>query len=125
MKHELHTAFTTPSGDEMIMLPRADYTAMRDALEAMLHHKTMQEVDAGKQEWLTQADILQSLQSPTPLAFWRNKRMISQTQLAATVGVSQSYIANLEAGKRKGDPALFMKLAQALSVRIEDLIEHD
>ncbi|MFZ4787940.1 MAG: helix-turn-helix transcriptional regulator, partial [Beijerinckiaceae bacterium] len=68
---------------------------------------------------------LQSLQAATPLAFWRNKRMISQTQLAATVGVSQSYIANLEAGKRKGDPALFMKLARALSVRIEDLIEHD
>ena len=125
MKHELHTAFTTPSGDEMIMLPRADYTAMRDAFDAMIHHKTLLDVEAGQQEWLSHDEIMQSLQAPTPLAFWRNKRGFSQTQLAAKVGISQSYIANLEAGKRKGDPALFMKLAQALAVRIEDLIEQD
>jgi DNA-binding XRE family transcriptional regulator len=125
MQHNLHTIVTTPSGDEMIMLPRADYLAMRDAFDAALHRRTIQDIGDGSQEWLTQAEILQSLQAATPLAFWRNKRMISQTQLAATVGVSQSYIANLEAGKRKGDPALFMKLARALSVRIEDLIEHD
>lgn len=125
MQHDLHTTFTTPSGDEMIMLPRTDYLAMLDAFEATLHRKTIQDIGVGTQEWLSQAEIMASLQAPTPLAFWRNKRAISQTQLATTVGVSQSYIANLEAGKRKGDPALFMRLARALSVRIEDLIEQD
>ena len=41
----------------------------------------------------------------------------------AAAGVTQSYIAALEAGARKGDPALFKRLAGALGARMEDLVD--
>ena len=62
------------------------------------------------------------LAAPTPLAFWRRKRGLTQTQLAEHVGISQNYVASLEKGDRKGDPALFKKLATALAVPMENLI---
>ncbi len=50
---------------------------------------------------------------------------LTQAALAAAVGISQSYLAGLEAGSRKGDPALFLRLARALSVRMEDIVSDD
>ena len=67
-------------------------------------------------------EVLCALDAATPLAFWREKRGMTQKALGAAAGVGQSYIASLESGARKGDPALFKRLAQALRVRIEDLI---
>jgi transcriptional regulator with XRE-family HTH domain len=59
----------------------------------------------------------------TPLAFWRKKRGMTQTALAAAVGISNSYLSGLESGSRKGDPALSLRLARALKVRMEEIVE--
>ena len=53
----------------------------------------------------------------------RRSRGLIQKALAAQAGISQSYMAELESGKRKGDPALFKRLARALAVRMEDVVE--
>lgn len=95
---------------------------MREALDAALHEATMAAVARGGQEWLTTEEIVAASAAPTPLAFWRAKRGLTQKQLSQAVGVSQSYVADLEAGRRKGDAALVKRLAHALRVRTEDLV---
>ena len=114
--------FTTPKGEEMVILPLAEYNALQDALDGEKSRRIMAEIASSAQETLTSEEVLAALEEPTPLAFWRKKRKFTQQALADKVGVAQSYIANLEAGERKGDPALFLRLARALHVDVEDLI---
>jgi transcriptional regulator with XRE-family HTH domain len=55
----------------------------------------------------------------------RSQRGISQTQLAALLeetGVSQSYISQLEAGKRNPKLETIVALAIALNVPVEQLV---
>jgi DNA-binding XRE family transcriptional regulator len=62
--------------------------------------------------------------APTPFVFWRKHRGMTQTQLAEAAGVSQPYIAQLEAGAKPGAAAaVYARLARCLGVRIDDLIE--
>src|SRR5260370_39370775 len=120
--HMKHTVFVTPSGEEMVVMARADFEAMEEALDAAEAAKTLAESASGRQELLTSEEVAAALVAPTPLAFWRQKRAITQKALAAAIGVSQSYVADLEAARRKGDAALTKRLARALGVRMEDLV---
>ena len=51
----------------------------------------------------------------------RTTRGIGQTELAAAVGVSKSYLSHIEAGRRPVSGALMAQLAEALSVDVEQL----
>lgn len=53
----------------------------------------------------------------------RTKRGVSQSDLATAVGVSNSYLSHIEAGRRVASPALIEQLANALSVTVEQLHE--
>jgi predicted transcriptional regulator len=109
----------------MVILSREDYEMMIDKLDAALHDAAMAAVARGEQEMLTSAEIEAALAASTPLAFWRTKRGITQKALGDAVGASQSYIADLEAGRRKGDPRLILRISRALRVRMEDLVVDD
>ncbi len=51
----------------------------------------------------------------------RTSRGIGQTELAAAVGVSKSYLSHIEAGRRPVSASLMTQLAQALEVEVEQL----
>jgi transcriptional regulator with XRE-family HTH domain len=76
----------------------------------------------GEGEWLTDAEMGDYLAAASPLAFWRQRRKLTQAVLAEAVGISQAYLAQIETGKRVGDVTLYRRLAQRLGVRIEDLL---
>jgi DNA-binding XRE family transcriptional regulator len=118
-----YTLLKTPGGEELVVMPRADYETLRDEVDAAAHARTVAEIEAGRQEWLSEEEVLSSLAEPTALAFWRKKRGMTQKQLGERVGVSQQFLAQLEKAQRKGDPQLFLSLSRALRVRMEDLVE--
>lgn len=120
-----HTIVKTPGGEELVLLPRAEFEALTAALDAAEHGRAMAAVAAGTLETLSAEEVAAALEEPTPLAFWRKKRGLTQAALAAAAGIRQPYVAGLEKGERKGDPALFLKLARALNVRMEDLVEEE
>jgi transcriptional regulator with XRE-family HTH domain len=63
------------------------------------------------------------LAAPTPLAFWRKHRGLTQAALAEAAQVTQPYIAQLESGKKSAaDITVYARLAKRLGIRIEDLI---
>jgi predicted transcriptional regulator len=92
---------------------------MCELIDAAAHEATMAAVARGEQDMLTTEETVAALASPTPPAFWRNKRGLTQRHLSLAVGISQSYIADLRAGRRKGAAALVERLAQALRLRME------
>lgn len=110
---------TSPSGEELVVLPRSDYEDLVDALAA---RKVETALAAGREELLSAEEAAALLGAPVPLAFWRKKRGKTQSQLAAEVGVSQNFLSDLERGKAKGEVTLYAKLAQRLGVQIEDLV---
>src|SRR5262245_29625644 len=109
---------TSPSGEELIVLPRADYENLVDALAA---RKVEMALAAARDELLSAEEAAALVAAPTPLAFWRKKRGKTQSQLAAELGVSQNFLSDLERGKAKGDVTLYAKLARQLGLLIDDL----
>ena len=61
------------------------------------HEMIMAAVARGEQEMLA-AD--EAVAAPTPLTFWGVRRGLTQKQSSQTAGVSQSYITDLEVGRR-------------------------
>ena len=56
------------------------------------------------------------------LIAWRKKRLMTQRDLAAVSGVSQSSITQLETGEHTARVATVRKLAEALNVTTDDLL---
>jgi DNA-binding XRE family transcriptional regulator len=110
---------TSPSGEELVVLPRSDYENLVDSLAA---RQVGAALAAGREELLSAEETAALVAAPAPLAFWRKKRGKTQSQLAAEVGVSQNFLSDLERGKAKGDVQLCAKLAGCLNVLVEDLI---
>jgi DNA-binding XRE family transcriptional regulator len=108
----------SPSGDELVVLSRQED---QDLLDARDHAAAMREVASGA-DTLTHAELDEYLAAPTPLAYWRKRRDLTQARLASRVEISQPYLAQLESGRRVGDVTLYAKLAAVLRLRIEDLV---
>jgi DNA-binding XRE family transcriptional regulator len=107
-----------PSGEQLVVLPRCDYEDLVDALAA---RKVEAALAAGREELLTAEKTAALVAAPMPLAFRRNQRGKTQSQLAAEIGVSQNFLSDLERGKAKGDMTLYGELARCLRLRIVDL----
>lgn len=107
---------TTPGGEELAILPRAE-------LEQMMHARALADYRAGRDPGLTADEMRALLAAPSPLAFWRRKRSLTQAKLAKQAGLAQNYVSDLETGKREGSPAQWLKLARVLGVPLEELID--
>lgn len=56
----------------------------------------------------------------TPMAAWREHRRLTQDEVAARLGISQSAYAQMETGKRPRKATL-NKVAQAMGLEVEQL----
>jgi DNA-binding XRE family transcriptional regulator len=110
----------TPGGEELAVLPRAELEALMAAVE---HNMALADYRAGKTPGLTPVEAIAFAEAASPLAFWRKKRGMTQAALAKAVGVAQGYISELENGNRGGDIGLWMKMAKALDLPLEAIVE--
>jgi DNA-binding XRE family transcriptional regulator len=109
---------TAPDGEKLAILPAEEYEDMCDALA---HATAMADYRAGREEALSLEEVDALLEAPTPLAFWRAKRGITQAKLAKAAGTTQPHIADLESGKHGGSLEIMARIAKALRVKIDDL----
>jgi len=129
------TFVTTPKGEELAILPRAEYERLA-AIEARAAVEAAEEagdvadsraifadVDAGRGEWLTPADVEAMAAAPSPVAFWLRKRAMTQAGLAFKTRLSQSYISKLARGEATGTVETLRKIADVLGVRVDDLAD--
>jgi len=114
--------FTTPEGDEMAVLPRAEFEALSETAE---HSGAMTQYLSGGLTGLTPEETRAYVAAASPLAFWRKKRGFSQTSLAAELGIAQNYVSDIENGKRSGPVELWLKLSRTLQVPLEALVDED
>ncbi len=116
----------TPSGEELVVLPRAEYEALleradHDAEDA----DDLAIYDARKAELAAGGVLLPSevsaaiLRGDSRLKAIPNWRDVTQLHLNFITGIGQGYLSDLESGRRMGTPETIKKLAEALDVPVE------
>jgi DNA-binding XRE family transcriptional regulator len=116
-----------PQGDDIVILSRKEYDQLiaatnEDAADAEILRRSIARVKNGEEETFTSAEVDEFLASKTPLAFYRKKRGLSQATLAKRAGITQSYLSEIEIGRKSGDVQTLRKLADALKTPLDNLV---
>jgi hypothetical protein len=116
----------TPSGEELVALPRAEYEALleradhdpEDADDVAIYDARKAELAAGGAVLPPEVSSA-ILRGESRLKAVRNWRGQTQTRLEFKTGIGQGYLSDLESGRRAGTRDTMAKLAQALGVPVE------
>ena len=112
-----------PSGDELVVLPRAEYEALlqradheaEDIDDVAIYDARKAELAAGSVVLPPEvsAAIIRGDSRLKAIRKWRDQ---TQLHLAFKTGIGQGYLSDLENGRRTGTPETIAKLAEALNV---------
>lgn len=105
--------------DDLITLTRTEYQDLADARD---HAIAMRDIATGAMETLSGAEVDAYLAAPTPLAFWRMHRGLTQAELATKADVALHSLAEAEAAVSSLGVDHLVKAARVLRVRMEDLV---
>ncbi|PBB82579.1 transcriptional regulator [Mesorhizobium sp. WSM3879] len=108
----------TSTGEELVVIPKADYEALLHALEDAADVAIYDERKADlKTERTLPADVtMDVLRGSSRLKALRNWRKLTQAELAAAIGVSQGFLSDLESNRRKPSEQTSAMLAKALDI---------
>jgi transcriptional regulator with XRE-family HTH domain len=116
---------------ETVTLNRSDWTALLEQLEdaqdmaavtSRRAHEARVGKEAARRNYLSSGEVRRLLDGESPVAIWREKRGLSQRALAEAAGVSPSYLAEIELGRKPGSAEALSCLATALRVPMAELI---
>ena len=116
--------FTTPSGDELVVLSKADYDHLMDLARQSEDDEDAELValanarmsDAGSSEHLPGEVSRLLIGGMSLLRALRQWRDIGQVKLADDIGTSQGFISDLESGRRAMTADVRSRLAKSLDV---------
>jgi hypothetical protein len=113
----------TPGGEELVVLPRAEYEALLERADHEAEDADDVAIyDARKAagEGVLPPEVSAAiLRGESRLKAIRNWRGETQLHLSFKTGIGQGYLSDLESGRRTGTPETIAKLAQALGVPVE------
>lgn len=127
------TAWVKPVSEteETVTLRRTDYEALLDSLEDAQDlaavrvgraHEARIGYENARENYLTAAESRRLLEGEHPVKVWREKRALSQRELAEASGVGSGYIGDIEARRKPGSIDALRHIAQALHTEIDWLV---
>jgi hypothetical protein len=114
----------TPGGEELVILPRAEYEALlaqlndEDADDVAIYDARKAALVTGGDEILPPEVSARILRGESRLKAIRGWRYVTQTYLEFKTGLGQGYLSDLETGRRTGSAETIAKLADALDVPV-------
>jgi DNA-binding XRE family transcriptional regulator/PHD/YefM family antitoxin component YafN of YafNO toxin-antitoxin module len=119
----------TPAGERLVVLPEADYAALierlEDAEDIASATAVLERIARGEEELVPAGVVERLIGGDNPITVWREHRGMTISALAEKAGLSQSYLSQIESGKREGRVSVLQRLARVLSVDLEDLVASD
>ena len=119
------SSFTTPDGEEMIVLSRKDYEAMIARIEDLEDSLTIADFErklaAGEEELIPAEYVNRMSEGESPIRVWRDFRGMAAKDLAAAAGISTAYLSEIETGKKDGSVATLKAIADVLKLDLDDL----
>ena len=118
----------TASGEELAILPKSEYERLvklladEDVGTARVVRNARENIAAGREVMVPKAVVDRLAAHENPIRVLREWRGLTQDELAVSVSITQGYLSDLEAGKRKGPVALHQKISRALGVTIDLLL---
>lgn len=118
--------FETPSGDQMVVLPLDEYEALvagvdpESAADVAAFDAAMADLASGEDRKLSPEEMMTFYARPGFLRGLRKGRRMTQAAFAGMIGITQGFLSDLEAGRRKASPETLQRMAEAL--HIEPLI---
>ncbi|WIY70068.1 helix-turn-helix transcriptional regulator [Aquidulcibacter paucihalophilus] len=120
-----HALLKTPGGEDLVVLPRADYDRLVADAEMLAdvaaHDATTEAVAKGREEFVPVALVDAMLAGENPVRAWRRYRGLTIARLAEIAGLSAAYISQIETGTRAGTVETLGRIAAALTVDLDDL----
>jgi DNA-binding XRE family transcriptional regulator len=121
----------TPGGDDLAVLPRTEYDrlvalatdAKEDVAASRIVRNSTRALKEGREVVLPKSVADRLADGDNAVRVIREWRGMIQGELAVTVGISQNYLSEIETGRRKGPAGLQKKIARALGVPMDLLIE--
>jgi len=107
---------------EYAVLPYKEYEKLLQLAEDGEDINALIKAAKNDDESFPQSFVKELINSDQPLPVWRKYRGLSQQKLADMSGVTQAYIAQIETGKKEGGVKTLKKLANALSITLDDLV---
>lgn len=119
----------SPSGERMVVLPEADYAALierlEDAEDIASATAVRERIKRGEEELVPTRVVERLIEGENPITVWREHRGMTISALAGKAGLSQSYLSQIESGRREGKVAILARLARVLAVDLDDLVTLD
>ena|ERR1700722_7980396 len=110
----------TSGGEEMVVLPRAQFERLRDLAEdrsdAEVAKAVLRRIETGEEEVVPQAVAERLFNGENPIKVWREHRRMTQAQLAAKAKINAAYLWQIESGLRHGSIATLRAIAGALQM---------
>jgi DNA-binding XRE family transcriptional regulator len=106
---------------EWAVLPYEEYLALLEKAEMLDDITAYDQAVAADEEEIPHTVVKRLVEGESPIKVWRTYRGLAQEQLAERTGLSQSYLAMLEKGERKGTVKVLRRIAEALEVDMDDL----
>jgi hypothetical protein len=125
MAVEIHPQMLrSPSGDELVVLTRAEYDALskaaadalEDADDVAIFDARMADLDRGRDARLPPQISAAILRGETLLRALRKWRNMTQLHLAHRTNLTQGYLSELEIGRKTATPQTLRVIAKALDV---------
>lgn len=114
----------TPGGEEMVVVPRADYERLAEAAEMLSDVEALRRanarIEAGEDEDLPAAMVRRMLAGENPVRVWREHRDMSVAELAAKAGISRSSLGQIESGREDAFSTM-SRIAATLGIMLDDL----
>ena len=111
---ETQDTVTVSRRDWLDLLAELDDAGDRMAIAERRAQERSLGKDTERRNYLTATEAARLLDGEHPIKIWREKRGLSQRALAAAAKIANSYLAEIEAGRKPGSDAAYRKLATAL-----------
>jgi DNA-binding XRE family transcriptional regulator len=108
---------------EWAVIPYKEYLELLEKVEMLEDVAAYDRAIAINEEGIPHEVVKSLVEGENPLKVWRTYRGLTQIQLAEKTGLSQSQIAMIESGEREGTVKVLRRIAKALNVDIDDLVD--
>ena len=92
------------------------------AMEECLAYEEKVGKEVARRDYMTGDELRRILDDESPVKVWREKRGLTQRELAEQAEVSPSYLAEIETGKKPGSAPALRKLSRVLAIPMENLV---
>ncbi|MEM7462455.1 MAG: helix-turn-helix transcriptional regulator, partial [Pseudomonadota bacterium] len=86
---------------------------------------TASRIRDGREEYYPEELVAEIIAGANPVRTFREYRRLTASEVARQAGVNQSYISEIENGRKPGSASALKRIAQALRVEMELLISDD